>query len=114
MKIIKATLLTILYCTIYYFFQFITGIVIYKTTDFHINGIGTVLCITVILSAILSFIAYQGIFFLRKMKIIKISLAFVVVGLITFLVVNSLVPEKKPASPPPPKNQFTGVFFICG
>ena len=72
MKIIKATLLTILYCTIYYFFQFITGIVIYKTTDFHINGIGTVLCITVILSAILSFIAYQGIFLLRKMKIIKI------------------------------------------
>ncbi len=72
MKIIKVTLLTILYCAVYYFFQFITGTVIYKITDFHINGIGTVLCIIVILSAILSFITYQGIFLLRKMKITKI------------------------------------------
>lgn len=41
------------------------------------------------------------------MKTVKISLALVVVGLITFLVVNSIIPEEKPASPPPPKNQFT-------
>ena len=41
------------------------------------------------------------------MKIIKISLAIAVVGLISFFVINSLVPSQNLETPPPAKNQFT-------
>ena len=90
MKIIKAISLVILYGVIYYSFQFIIGAIIgalsmlagiimsgpENSYDLYMNyissGIGTTLCFTVILAAILSFIAYWGIFLLRKLKITRI------------------------------------------
>ena len=90
MKIIKAILLVILYGAVYYSFQFIIGAILgalsmlagiiisgtensYDLYMGYINGgIGITLCFTVILSAVLSFIAYWGIFLLRKLKITRI------------------------------------------
>ena len=87
MKIAKAILLVILYGVIYYFYQFIIGAIvgaitviiariIYGTESFfeiYMNdGLGITLCITVISSAILSYVTYWCIFLLRKRKITKI------------------------------------------
>ena len=90
MKIIKAILLVILYGAVYYSFQFIIGAILgalsmlagiiisgtensYDLYMGYINGgIGITLCFTVILSAILSFITYWGIFLLRKLKLTRV------------------------------------------
>jgi membrane protease YdiL (CAAX protease family) len=90
MKIIKTILLIILYALIYYIFQYIIGAIggalaviigtinsggrnSYEIYMNYMNGgIGTTLCITIILSAIISYLIYWGIFLIRKQKITRV------------------------------------------
>ncbi len=86
MKITKAILLIILYGIIYYFYQFVIGAItgaaaaiigriVYGASLYEIyknGGMGAVLCITVILSAIFSYVTYWFVFLMRNLKITKV------------------------------------------